>query len=654
MVTTTGNRAPRSIAATTSSGTGRPVADFPLSSTVVRKRMGPPRPAVAPGQGSARRRLATPQSSGAACPRTSGPPTGCVPRPSVSRRGGDVAVRDDEAGRTGVGGLDQHRRPGGAVRRELPEPGDRGPRGARAADPRPGLLERLLGLAVEATHGGALRGAAVDDRERHGGTPRGQGGLEHLVEHARGRCPARAATGGTGGRRGCGRRSRDGLRGLGTSWPASAARWAAAAATYSATHSGSAPGLPARGDVRQRQGRVRARRGDDRRSRGRPAGAEGPARARHPVDDQVADADAERHDRRLRDSCCRVRRPTATAWCAAGHRPPGRRPGRRRWPAGGCARGRGGPSPRRSGAARRGRSRGRPTREGTASGAPRSWVRDRPAGGVFLRAPTAVPPDGGGTRTGGCGEREATLAAGPDRPTPRRTPSADPRAASSPPSPPSCWSVARGVRGRGRSTRTAWPPSRRPRRSARPTPSRPRCSTPTSCRRGPPRPRATRAAAVRTDAAPRSRPPPSTPAPRSRPATGRSADDAVRQALAGELAAADTALAATGESATSLRAPRRAARRLRRRASSRRTTRGCRSRPPPLLRLRRPPAPPSRRSTPGKPATSAPSCGTTYSGPPFYTSPATAGGDGSNGKLPPEALLGDLLGRRPARHARTS
>ncbi len=37
-------------------------------------------------------------------------------------------------------------------------------------------------------------------------------------------------------------------------------------------------------------------------------------------------------------------------------------------------------------------------------------------------------------------------------------------------------------------------------------------------------------------------------------------------------------------------------------------------------------------------APAAPSCGTTYSGPPFYTSPPTAGGDGSNGKLPPEAL----------------
>ena len=35
---------------------------------------------------------------------------------------------------------------------------------------------------------------------------------------------------------------------------------------------------------------------------------------------------------------------------------------------------------------------------------------------------------------------------------------------------------------------------------------------------------------------------------------------------------------------------------------------------------------------------SAPSCDTTYTGPPFYTSPPTVGGDGSNGKLPPSAL----------------
>ncbi|WP_051639923.1 D-alanyl-D-alanine carboxypeptidase family protein [Cellulomonas sp. URHE0023] len=38
------------------------------------------------------------------------------------------------------------------------------------------------------------------------------------------------------------------------------------------------------------------------------------------------------------------------------------------------------------------------------------------------------------------------------------------------------------------------------------------------------------------------------------------------------------------------------------------------------------------------PATEAPSCETTYTGPPFYTSPPTEGGDGSNGKLPPSAL----------------
>jgi D-alanyl-D-alanine carboxypeptidase len=41
---------------------------------------------------------------------------------------------------------------------------------------------------------------------------------------------------------------------------------------------------------------------------------------------------------------------------------------------------------------------------------------------------------------------------------------------------------------------------------------------------------------------------------------------------------------------------------------------------------------------PAKAAAAGPSCGTTYSGPPFYTSPATVGGDGSNGRLPPSAL----------------
>jgi D-alanyl-D-alanine carboxypeptidase len=37
-------------------------------------------------------------------------------------------------------------------------------------------------------------------------------------------------------------------------------------------------------------------------------------------------------------------------------------------------------------------------------------------------------------------------------------------------------------------------------------------------------------------------------------------------------------------------------------------------------------------------STKAPSCGTTYTGPPFYTSPPTVDGDGSNGRLPPSAL----------------
>lgn len=47
----------------------------------------------------------------------------------------------------------------------------------------------------------------------------------------------------------------------------------------------------------------------------------------------------------------------------------------------------------------------------------------------------------------------------------------------------------------------------------------------------------------------------------------------------------------------------------------------------------------TKKPTTSAPAgSSAPSCETTYSGPPFYTSPATVGGDGSNGKLPPESL----------------
>lgn len=49
----------------------------------------------------------------------------------------------------------------------------------------------------------------------------------------------------------------------------------------------------------------------------------------------------------------------------------------------------------------------------------------------------------------------------------------------------------------------------------------------------------------------------------------------------------------------------------------------------------RPTAKPTARPAAGG---AAPSCGTTYTGPPFYTSPATVGGDGSNGRLPPESL----------------
>ncbi|MFC8191057.1 D-alanyl-D-alanine carboxypeptidase family protein [Cellulomonas sp. NPDC057328] len=48
-----------------------------------------------------------------------------------------------------------------------------------------------------------------------------------------------------------------------------------------------------------------------------------------------------------------------------------------------------------------------------------------------------------------------------------------------------------------------------------------------------------------------------------------------------------------------------------------------------------------RTTSPGAPAAPAPadrSCATTYSGPAFYTSPPTDGGDGSNGRLPASAL----------------
>ncbi|NUU18804.1 peptidase M15 [Cellulomonas humilata] len=118
---------------------------------------------------------------------------------------------------------------------------------------------------------------------------------------------------------------------------------------------------------------------------------------------------------------------------------------------------------------------------------------------------------------------------------------------------------------------------------------------------------------------------------------GAVADDAVRKALAAELAGADAALAATGpgagQSATALRSLSAAL------AASDAAVVGAHDAwlaEEAAAAAAAAAAP--RPSTPGKPATSAPSCGTTYSGPPFYTSPATAGGDGSNGRLPPEAL----------------
>ena len=45
----------------------------------------------------------------------------------------------------------------------------------------------------------------------------------------------------------------------------------------------------------------------------------------------------------------------------------------------------------------------------------------------------------------------------------------------------------------------------------------------------------------------------------------------------------------------------------------------------------------ARAAEPPRPSTQQ-SCETTYDGPPFYTSPPTPGGDGSNGKLPPDML----------------
>ncbi|WP_421735993.1 M15 family metallopeptidase [Cellulomonas sp.] len=114
---------------------------------------------------------------------------------------------------------------------------------------------------------------------------------------------------------------------------------------------------------------------------------------------------------------------------------------------------------------------------------------------------------------------------------------------------------------------------------------------------------------------------------------GGVADDAVRQALAAELAGVDAALAASGQSATTLRSLSATLT-----ASDAAVAGAHDAWLAEQAAAAAAAAAAPKASTPAKPATSAPSCGTTYTGPPFYTSPATAGGDGSNGKLPPEAL----------------
>ncbi|GIG22992.1 hypothetical protein Cch01nite_37160 [Cellulomonas chitinilytica] len=52
----------------------------------------------------------------------------------------------------------------------------------------------------------------------------------------------------------------------------------------------------------------------------------------------------------------------------------------------------------------------------------------------------------------------------------------------------------------------------------------------------------------------------------------------------------------------------------------------------------KPPPPAGTTKPTSTTTTTAPSCETTYTGPPFYTSPPTDGGDGSNGRLPASAL----------------
>lgn len=117
---------------------------------------------------------------------------------------------------------------------------------------------------------------------------------------------------------------------------------------------------------------------------------------------------------------------------------------------------------------------------------------------------------------------------------------------------------------------------------------------------------------------------------------GQVADDAVRQALAAQLSAADATLAApAGHSAADLRALTSALAggnaavvaahdAWNQQQAADAAAAAAKAVKPTTPKAAAPPR--------------APSCETTYNGPPFYTSPPTAGGDGSNGKLPPSAL----------------
>lgn len=131
---------------------------------------------------------------------------------------------------------------------------------------------------------------------------------------------------------------------------------------------------------------------------------------------------------------------------------------------------------------------------------------------------------------------------------------------------------------------------------------------------------------------------------------GRVADDAVRQELAVQLAAADSALATvpdTGSSAAPTPLPgyspadlRALTAALAAKAASvaAAQTTWTQQQTAAAAAAAAAAKPPKPKSTGAPAATAAPSCETTYDGPPFYTSPPTVGGDGSNGKLPPSAL----------------